>query len=547
VHLQTSIEKQRRYAPQCNVEKSNCRITAKSVIIFQDEESMSCKKIVATFRKLHKWPGIIIAVFAIHFAFSGIIMNHRSLFSGVEISRKWLPGSYEYHNWNQAAVRGGMSIGEDSLLFFGNIGAWIKTKTGYTDYNQGFPKGIDNRKINQLIRFKDRLIAATQFGLFYRSNIEGEWKSVPLPNQEQRLIDLFVRRDTLMILSRNHLITSPDLKKFSVVTLPAPEGYSRSAGMFTTLWELHSGELFGTLGKLLVDLLGVVTLLISVTGLLHFFLPKLIRRKKRLTGTSGKLPATFRLNLRWHNVVGYVFVLFLFINTSAGIFLRPPLLIPIVNSTVGIIPGSHLDNNNPWNDKLRRGTWNERLRIFIFSTSEGFFAADENLALPMMRFSSQPPVSLMGCNVLEPVDSTKYLIGSFSGMYIWDAMGGNVSDFFTGIGYEAPAGMARPVSDHMTTGYISDNKNRKWIFDYNNGMAAVNDTLVWEMPAEIRAKSPISLWNLALEIHTGRILEPFIGIFYLLYIPLAGICVLLVLFSGFFIWLLAHRKKGSII
>ena len=125
---------------------------------------MNRKKIVTTFRKLHKWPGIIIAVFAIHFAFSGIIMNHRSLFSGVDVSRKWMPRSYEYQKWNQAAVRGGFSIGEDSLLFFGNIGTWIKINQDFIDYNQGFPRGIDNKKINQLIKFNGKLIAATQFG-----------------------------------------------------------------------------------------------------------------------------------------------------------------------------------------------------------------------------------------------------------------------------------------------------------------------------------------------------------------------------------------------
>jgi len=507
---------------------------------------MNRKKLVTTFRKFHKWPGIIIAVFAIHFAFSGIIMNHRSFFSGVDVSRKWMPRSYEYLNWNQAAVRGGFSIGEDSLLFFGNIGSWIKTNQGFIDYNQGFPRGIDNRKINQLIRFDGKLIAATQFGLFQRGISDKEWQSITAFASEQRLVDLFIRKDTLMILSRNFLTKTTDLNQFKTITLPSPEGYTRSAGLFNTLWELHSGELFGTVGKLLVDLLGFVTILLTVTGLLHFVFPKLIRRKKRISGTSGNLPATFRLNLRWHNVVGYIFVLFLVINTTAGIFLRPPLLIPIVNSRVGILPGTHLDNNNPWNDKLRKGTWNEKLGIYIFSTADGFYAADESLSRPMIRFNSQPPVSLMGCNVLEPVDSTKYLIGSFSGMYTWDAVNGNVSDFFTGKGYQAPAGMSRPVSDNMVAGYINDHQNNQWIFDYNIGIEPLNNAIMWEMPVDVKLKSPISLWNLALEIHTGRILEQFIGIFYLLYIPVAGICVLMVLISGFFVWLLAHRKKKKL-
>ena len=199
---------------------------------------MDRKKVISTFRKLHKWPGIIIAVFAVHFAFSGIVMNHRDLFSGVDISRKWMPGTYEYKNWNQAAVRGGFSLNHDSMLFFGNIGAWIKTQNGYVDFNQGFPKGIDNRKINQVILFKDKLVAATLFGLYQRGKLEAKWQAVPLPIVELRLIDLFLKQDTLMILSRNNLIKTFNLKDFQVINLPAPEGYTRSAGLFTTLWEL---------------------------------------------------------------------------------------------------------------------------------------------------------------------------------------------------------------------------------------------------------------------------------------------------------------------
>jgi hypothetical protein len=504
---------------------------------------MSRKKIVATMRKLHKWPGIVITLFAIHFAFSGIIMNHRSLFSGVDISRKLLPRSYGYKNWNQAAVRGGLSLGTDSLLLYGNIGVWIKTNNDYIDYNQGFPEGIDNRKTNQLIRYKDELIAATQFGLFQRSANHGEWHIVPVPLKEQRFVDLLIKQDTLIIISRNYLTKSTDLKHFETITLPPPEGYLKSIGLFNTLWELHSGELFGKVGKLIVDLLGFVTILLSVTGLLHFFLPKMMKRSKRIRGSAGNLPGTFRKNLHWHNVVGYIFIIFLIINTSAGIFLRPPLLIPIVNKKVGIIPGSHPDNNNPWYDKLRKGVWNQRSGIYIFSTSDGFYYVNEKLTSPMFRFCSQPPVSLMGCNVLEPVDSTRYIIGSFSGIYIWDISTGEVSGFYNRERYIAQGGMSRPVSEHMIAGYTHDSKNRQWIFDYNLGIEEKNNSAIFEMPAIIIDKSPISLWNLSLEIHTGRILEPFVGILYLLYIPIAGICLLMVLISGFFIWLLAKRKK----
>ena len=504
---------------------------------------MDRKKLIKTLRKLHKWPGVIITIFAIHFAISGIIMNHRSLLSGVELSRKWLPRSYEYTNWNQAAVRGGFNLGNDSLLFFGNIGTWIKTPHGYIDYNDGLPSGIDNRKINQVITYKQHLIAATQFGLFERGPLASSWESVPMAIPEQRLVDLFIKQDTLIILSRNNLIKSIDLIHFKTTILPPPEGYTKSAGMFNTLWELHSGELFGTIGKLLVDILGIVTIILSITGLIHFFLPSVIKRRKRIKGSSGNLPATFKLNLMWHNLVGYVFALFLIINTAAGIFLRPPLLIPIINKRVGIIPGSHLDTDNPWHDKLRKGCWNQQLGIYIFSTSDGFYGTDEKLSASMIRSDVQPPVSLMGCNVLERVDSTRYLVGSFTGLYIWDAARGMVSDYYTGMGYQVPSGMSKPVSDHMVAGFIHDRTDKQWIFDYNRGIVEKNSGEVWDMPVTVKAKSPISLWNFALEIHTGRVLEPFLGILYLLYIPFAGLCVLMVLISGFMVWLLPKRKK----
>jgi hypothetical protein len=63
------------------------------------------------------------------------------------------------------------------------------------------------------------------------------------------------------------------------------------------------------------------------------------------------------------------------------------------------------------------------------------------------------------------------------------------------------------------------------------------------MPKEILAKSPISLWNAALEVHTGRIFEHLIGPFYFLYVPLIGITLLVVLISGLLIWWMGYRKR----
>jgi hypothetical protein len=303
---------------------------------------MRKNKSLKIFRKLHKWPGIIIALFAILFATSGIVMNHRQTFSSIDVSRNLLPSNYRYQNWNLAAVRGSLPLNNDSLLIFGNIGIWKTSENleQFTDFNQGFPNGIDGRKIYSVVQLKDELFAGTHFGLF-RRNIVGtdEWHKIDLPVKQERIADVNLKGDTLLVLNRHYLLKSTDGTTFETIQLPEAEGYERKTGLFNTLWELHSGELFGLTGKLIVDLLGLVTILLSVTGLLHFFFPKMIKRRKKKQKPVKKLATTFRTNLRWHNVVGYIFVAFIIINTLAGIHLRPPLLIPIASKKVGIIPG----------------------------------------------------------------------------------------------------------------------------------------------------------------------------------------------------------------
>lgn len=504
---------------------------------------MKKKKAIKRYQKLHKWPGIIIAFLAILFAASGIVLNHRTIFSRVNISRTLLPSDYQYKNWNLAAIRGGLPLDENHLLFFGNIGVWEKTKDSIADFNQGFPHGIDNRKIYAIALFQHHtLFAATHFGLYKRALYDSKWSKIHLPLINQRLTDLIIKEDTLVVLSRNYLLQSVDGKEFNTYQLPAPKNYIRETGLFNTLWELHSGELFGLAGKLFVDLIGLVVIIMSVTGLLHFFFPKISKRRKSKQKSITKLLVARRQNLQWHNVVGYFAITFLLINTTAGMFLRPPLLIPIAYQKVGIIPGTNLDNTNPWFDKLRRVSWNASQKRYLISTSDGFYWANESLDKPLSKVNSQPPVSVMGCNVLEQTSPTSYLVGSFSGLFVWDVENGTVLNAFTGRPPMTSSG--RPISDHMLTGAFSY-RGHKYLFDYNLGMQSPEGLKNWDMPPKVLQKSPISLWNVALEIHTGRIFESLIGPFYILYVPLSGLCLITVLISGFLLWWKAFRKKKS--
>lgn len=82
----------------------------------------------STWKKHHKWFGLIFAFFIILFGASGIVLNHRQFFSDYQISRKWLPDAYRYKSWNNGLLRGTLSCPpgicqEDSaVLLFGNAG-----------------------------------------------------------------------------------------------------------------------------------------------------------------------------------------------------------------------------------------------------------------------------------------------------------------------------------------------------------------------------------------------------------------------------------------
>lgn len=510
---------------------------------------MTKNSILKKLRKFHKWPGIVITLFVILFTSSGIFMNHRSIISSVDVSRSWLPADYSYQNWNKAAVKSVCELGGDSALVYGNIGIWLSTDRFQTfqDWNAGFPGGIDNRKISKILKTPDgRLFAGTYFGLFQYSFQEKNWQKIELPVPDERITDLLMKGTNLLVQTRSFFLKSTNGKDFLPIVLPSPEGYDGKVSLFKTIWILHSGEIWGPIGKLIVDLFGLALLIISFTGLLHFIFPKWIKYRKKKQRENSDLVNARNINLRWHNRLGWIFIPFLIFVTITGMFLRPPLLIPIASSVVNPIPGTVLNDSNPWYDKLRRVLYDEQQHLFLFSTSEGIFFTDESFQRQMFRMPNEPPVSIMGCNVLEKRNQGTYLIGSFNGLFLWNPFTGQVLDYISGSPYQAPQVAGPPISKDMIDGWFDDRSGNEYYFDYNQGVIPIRAKIRFgEMNPEIIQKSPISLWNLSLEIHTGRIFENILGMFYILYVPLAGICILIVLVSGFFIWWMGYRKKGK--
>jgi hypothetical protein len=503
------------------------------------------------FRKWHRWPGLILGIFFILWAMSGIVMNHRELFSGFDISRKYLPEEHRYVNWNNAAVKSAVNIGPDSILVFGNIGIWLTDSSfsSFQDFNTGFPDGIDNRKISSmLVTSRGNTYAGTLFGLYHFDPLRRLWVKLSIPVDDERIQWLVEKGNEVMILTRSELLKAKDDPgKFTAekLHLPPPGGHDDKAGLFRTIWVIHSGEIYGSFGKLIVDAMGLIVILLAITGVLHFSMPYALRRLKRVKKPTNRAAATKRVSAKWHKKAGIWIAVFLLINTVTGMFLRPPLLITIANARVGKIPFSKLDTPNPWEDKLRAVIYDEEAGGFIFGTTEGLYLADETLKQEMIVLPGQPPLSVMGINVFQKTGHGKYLVGSFNGLYDWMPGYAISRNHFSG---EIPGNVntgSKPFGDEMVSGYLKLENGNEVYFDYNEGAVSMDGK--WNipvMPAEIIEKSPMSWWNFALEVHTGRIFKPLMGDLYILIIPLFGIFGTILVITGIIVWIKLYARKN---
>lgn len=473
-------------------------------------------------------------------------MNHRPIFASLDFPRKLMPGNYHYKNWNLASVKGFLAVNDHELLAFGNTGIWKTDRdfSRFEDFNAGFPKGIDHRKIFTMANTTGgRLFAGTLFGLYEYDKGLSLWKQVPLPEESPRVVKVLEKDNGLLILTRSELykLNLNGSNSVSHIKVPAIAGHEGKAGLFRTLWVIHSGEIFGLAGKLVVDLVGLAVIFMTLTGFFYTFLPSFA--KKIREGTRKKLQKLNRTTINWHTLIGVYGIPVLLITTITGMFLRPPLLIPIASAEVKAIPGTILASENVWEDKLRDMIYDTTANHLILSTSEGFYTLDLQSAEPatLPAKGMQPPVSVMGINVFEDLGQGNYLVASFSGIYKWNPGMGLVTDMITGQPITSYS-QGNPFGAIAVAGIYMNNNRPVALLDYGSGWINMESHKTPGMPEQI-ANQPISWWNLALEIHTGRIFEFILGMFYIIYVPLMGILVLLILVTGFLMYWKSNKRK----
>lgn len=540
-----------------------------------------------TWKKYHRWLGLVLSVFMLVFCVSGIILNHREAFSGCEVSRKWLPASYHIKNFNNGVVKGTVvkksaahslsSENCDSVLAYGCAGVFLTDSrlSTWQNFNAGLPESIDERNVRHVVKAKDGSLWCAALRDVYRYDENSHrWKKVELPGNEKRIMDVALAKDsmTVVALTRSRLFTIVPFVQYGEIVkigksssetyrveskiIPAPKKYEPKTTLFKLVWHLHSGEFFGLPGKLVVDAIALVLIVLSITGILLFILPYGIRRAKKLAAKARmkRLGKQFAWNMKWHNKIGYVTIVLTLWIAITGMCLRPPLMVPLVLSK---LPQAVGEDGNVWQDKLRAIRWDAVQGDWLVSTSEGFLRVDEDFsqAPKMLPDDECPKLSPMGVTVWESDGKGGWIVGSFRGIYRWNPVNHSLNqilDYFTGKPSEETSMI--PISDNLVCGYSEDFLGGKpLVFDFAKGVedakgqavALCNDEPKKSRNEEsmsdlICETAPMSLWNVALELHVGRCYSPFLGPLSDLFVFLSGLLITLVLLSGYII---SHRRR----
>ncbi len=497
-------------------------------------------------KAIHKYVGLICLAYFLLMGLSGIMLNHPSLISRLSIPMAWVPESYVYSDWNRMSFREAVySEKERSRLYVGGkTGVWESRDGGrsFMPLTNGFPPSSYDMDARCLLLDESggppHLYAGTRIGL-YRYDFNRKWwqKIDDGILRTVEVVDLVRTDDQILVFTPfacyglNRLKGDPVLRRMPLKSgiIPNPR-----IPLFRFLLKLHDGSIFGLPGKLFVDIIGLALVFLTISAAYIWYIPW---RKKRFKKRRAK-PRFFKFFHKYHLKFGIYVAFFLGIIALTGIFVRPPLLIAIIRYSV---PAALLNDSRTvgqWQTKITRAVYSHEDDSLLLATRDGFFRGPADFEQPFKPASLDVPVHGMGVNVLENLSRQRLLIGSFSGLYVWNTNNVPATDIRGNP--ISRRGRGRPGAD-MAVGAVVQNGELLYWADYRHGLKSAHQgksTLI--MPDKIADKSRMSLWHFLFEVHNGRIFRDWLGSYTWLIVPVGGLVLLFNVLSGSYDWL--YRK-----
>ncbi len=447
---------------------------------------------------------------------TGIFINHPSLLSSLSVPASWLGTSYQYDNWNRFSFRDSLLLDDDSLFIGGKMGVFFSPDASapFQDMNKGLPESFYLRDIGCLLVVErggeTQLFAGGRGGLFFRKHKGQSWQRVATVGEDE-IVDVVQFGDRILAFSAHRGFSapvSPGLPVFKEVPLQIDTVNKRIPG-YRLLFELHSGKLFGLPGRLLVDFSALVLLFLSLSAFYLWVKP---------------LPKRwFARMYSWHLFSGIWLAAFLFLIAGTGSLIRPPL---IVLSSFWQVPFSWLMQENP--EIVKAAVTHDG--SLVLATRDGWYKGDVGIGSPLKPVTPPLPVFGMGATVLKTLHDNELLVGSFSGLFTWNPDNDFALDMEGNTAVDT--GQVRPGDVMVAGAIVRDGRYVNYV-DYKTGLMGTGGR---PFPEKLLSKRT-SLYHFLFELHNGRFLRDIIGSFYILYVPLVGLALMLVVFTGSFDWL----------
>ena len=536
---------------------------------------------LSRWRRLHRLLGPLLALLLAPLALTGILLNHPGLAGRFSLPLDWLPDDYGYRAWNRGTLaEATWSAASQRWLLAGKEGIWSFAPGGVArPVGSGFPTGAWDRMSESVGLFSPvgaeaapshggLLLAGSRDGLWGCALSECRWTKFPETDGERirSVVGLFaepgaaglpeiqsgVAPPFFAIGNHRAWLLQPSAQGTQLpelVPLHATlEGEPPRTALFRWVFDLHSGTLLGLPGRLAMDAAALGLLLFAGTGLYQ-----LLFRKRLKQGQGTMRPRMGRLfagSHKNHRRVGrWVFALLL-VSGVTGMVMRPPGLVligffdlPWATPTWGV-EGPRL----PF--KAERAAWDARRQGLWVAAEGGLFfgkpasrvatTAGAEPAPTDWSFRAVPlavPIHGMGCTVLGVQRDGSLLIGSFSGLFAWDPESGAVRSY---IG-DARAG-GRPA-ETMVMGAGLRAGEPVFVAGYADGIVPGSREIV-APPPELAEQAQMSVWHAAFEVHNWRILQPWIGNFYMLLVGFCGAALTVLAWSGWRLERTTFRRKA---
>lgn len=492
--------------------------------------------------KLHKVLSLIFIPIFLFIALSGIGLNHSSIIKNISLPISSLPDNYHFKQWNRGVIQ---TLAKDEI---GGIYAAGKNGLGY--FIDGSYQQINNPlAINSWQNFiyslyydkgSKQLFIGSRDGLYRYQVVTQQWHYYS-QTSDQRIVSIVKseQENTIIAITNHHIFTVEITAESKVANkvkehVVVLEKSSQTIPLFRFIFALHSGELLGIVGILLMDLVALSLIYFCLSGLYYWLFPKVVRKQLLSKKQQIKGGRIFRWLAKHHNSWGLVLAPLLIISAATAVVMRPPGLLLIVSGNSPIdVYSSHATENIPY--KITKAALIENKLVLL--TDDGVFSGDfsgvfsgNSNAAKFEQIKFSVPVHGMGATIFQQQTDGNILVGSFSGLFVWQEK----DNSYEAVALPEDTKGILPVAAYQSESGVV-------VFDFFKGKLFDQSLVFSAMPESINGDAKMALWNFFFELHNLRIFQDYIGSFYLLLLLIIALSLLIITITG----ILQYLRKDT--